>query len=125
MLGRTLRRETPSGRRSVGRADLGNSLKTTLEGSRLVNTTTADIGAQIAEQRDKIAETVGALAGKFDASDLRALADKLDTEDLRNRAESGASDLLEAASTKDGKKGLVIGAIVTLGLLVLARKLLG
>ncbi|MFL6154760.1 MAG: hypothetical protein ACJ72D_01625 [Marmoricola sp.] len=90
-----------------------------------MNTTTADLGAQIAEQRDKIAETVGAIAGKFDASDLRALADRIDADALRDRAESGAAELLDSAGTKDGKRGLAIGAVVTLGALFLLRKLLG
>lgn len=104
-----------------------------------MNTTTADLGAQIAEQRDKLAEAVTALAGKIDTTELKALVDKIDTKaitdkigdidtsDLRARAETGAHDLLDNATDSDGKpkRGLIIGAVVTLGVLVLVRRLLG
>ncbi|MCW2783986.1 MAG: hypothetical protein JWP74_503 [Marmoricola sp.] len=73
---------------------------------------TAEIGGQIAEHRDKLTETIG------------GLADQIDTSELRSRAESGASELLDSAGTKDGKRGLIIGAVITLGVLVLVRRLL-
>lgn len=82
-----------------------------------MNTNTADLGNQIAEQRERISETVGALADKID---------HIDTSELRARAESGAADLLENATDAQGrpKKGLLIGALAVVGLLVLARKFL-
>jgi hypothetical protein len=79
-----------------------------------VNTTTTDLAAQVAEQRDRLTEQVG------------TLADKIDTGELRARAESGAADLLDTVTDSDGKpkRGFLLGALAVVGLLILARKLL-
>lgn len=74
----------------------------------------ADIGEQLAEQTDKLAQSVS------------AIAEKIDTQDLKERAGAGASDLLDAATTKDGRprKGLLIGAVLLLVAVLVARRAL-
>lgn len=79
--------------------------------------TKTDLGAQIAEQRERLTETVGTLTEKIG---------DLDTNELRARAGSGAADLLENVTDSEGnpKRGLVLGAVAVLVAFVLLRKLL-
>ncbi|MGO4256821.1 hypothetical protein [Marmoricola sp. RAF53] len=52
------------------------------------------------------------------------IADKIDTQDLKDRASTGASDLIDAATTSDGrpKKGLLIGVAIVAILIFVARR---
>lgn len=79
--------------------------------------TKTGLGAQIAEQRERLTETVGTLTEKIG---------DLDTTELRARAGSGAADLLENVTDSEGnpKRGLVLGAVAVLVAFVLLRKLL-
>lgn len=74
----------------------------------------ADVGEQLAAQTDKLAQSVS------------AIAEKIDTQDLRDRAGSGAADLLDAATTREGrpKKGLLIGVVLVVVALLVARRAL-
>ena len=102
---------------------------------------TADLAAQIGEQRDRLTESVGALTDKIDVSaltdkidvnalkdkvDVSALTDKIDTDALRTRAGAGVEGLLENATDSEGrpKRGLLIGAVVGLVAVVLLRRVL-
>jgi hypothetical protein len=82
-----------------------------------MSTKTADLAAQVTEQRERLTGTVGTLADKIG---------ELDTGDLRARAGSGAADLLENATDSAGKpkRGLVLGAVAVLVGVVLLRKLM-
>jgi hypothetical protein len=71
-----------------------------------MSTRTADLGAQIAQQRERLTDTVG------------ALAEKIDTHEI-------AEEVRQTAKTKDGKRGLVIGLVVGLIGLIIVRRLLG
>ena len=93
---------------------------------------TADLAAQIGEQRDRLTESVGALTDKIDVNalkdkvDVSALTDKIDTDALRTRAGAGVEGLLENATDSEGrpKRGLLIGAVVGLIAVVLLRRVL-
>jgi hypothetical protein len=95
-------------------------------------TKTPDLGAQIAQQRDRLTESVGALADKVDVGsitdkiDVGAITDKIDTDAIRNRAESGLGELLDNATDSDGrpKRGLLIGLVLGVLALVVARRVL-
>lgn len=82
-----------------------------------MSTKTTDLGTQIAEQRERLTETVGMLSEKIG---------EIDTHDLRARAGSGAADLLENVTDSEGKPktGFVLGAVVVLVGFVLLRRLL-
>jgi hypothetical protein len=77
-------------------------------------TQTTDLGAQIVEQRDRLTESVG------------ALADRIDTDSLRSHAESVTADLIDTATDQNGRprRGLLIGLAVTVVALVLVRRVL-
>lgn len=93
---------------------------------------TAELAAQIGEQRDRLTESVGALSDKIDVSaltdkiDVSALTDKIDTDALRTRAGVGVEGLLDNATDSAGrpKRGLLIGAVVGLLAVVLLRRVL-
>lgn len=74
----------------------------------------ADLADQVAEKADKLAHAVG------------DIADQIAVQDLKERAESGAADLLDAATDDHGRprKGVLIGFAVVLGLALVARRLL-
>ncbi len=78
---------------------------------------TADISAQIAQQRERLTETVGALAEKIDTQEI--------ADTLRERATAGAGELRETANTKTGKRNLLVGAVLAIAGLLLVRRLLG
>jgi Protein of unknown function (DUF3618) len=82
-----------------------------------MSTRTADLGAQIAQHRDKLTETVGALTDKIDTQELVGT--------LKDHAATSADDLRETAGDARGRKGLIIGAIAAFVGLVLLRRLLG
>ncbi|MET3963363.1 F0F1-type ATP synthase membrane subunit b/b' [Marmoricola sp. OAE513] len=96
-------------------------------------TQTADLGAQIAEQRDRLSESVGAVAEKLgDKIDTTALTDKvekitsnIDTDEIRAKAEAGASQLLDQATDDQGrpKKGFLLGALGVVVVLAIVRRL--
>ncbi|MCW2855041.1 MAG: hypothetical protein JWR52_656 [Marmoricola sp.] len=81
-----------------------------------MSTKTADLGAQIAEHRDRLTETVGALADKIDTHDL--------ADGIKERAATGAGEIRESASTRDGRRGLILGLVGGVICLVLLRRLL-
>lgn len=93
---------------------------------------TADLGAQIGEQRDRLTETVGALTDKVDVSaltdkiDVSGLADKIDTDALRERAGTGAEALLDNVTDADGKprRGVLVGLVVGVLALFIVRRVL-
>lgn len=92
---------------------------------------TTDLSAQIGQQRDRLTESVGAIADKIDVSgltdkiDVSGLADKIDTDAIRAKAEAGASDLLEHATDDQGrpKKGLLVGLVLGVVALLVVRRL--
>lgn len=95
-------------------------------------TKTPDLSTQIAQQRDRLTESVGTLTDKIDVSaltdkiDVGALTDKIDTDALRSHAESGLGDLLENATDSNGrpKRKLLVGLVVGLLALVAVRRVL-
>ncbi len=76
-------------------------------------TQTADLAHQIAEQRDRLTESVG------------AIADKIDTDAIRTQAGAGVEHLLDTATDKDGKpkRGLLVGLVVAVVALLVVRRL--
>ncbi|MFL6062994.1 MAG: hypothetical protein ACJ72E_17330 [Marmoricola sp.] len=84
---------------------------------------TAELGAQIAQQRDKLTETVSALT-----ETVGALTEKIDTHDitdaLKERATTSAEELRTTAGDERGRKGLLIGAVAAFIGVVILRKLL-
>jgi len=84
---------------------------------------TADLGAQLGQQRDRLTESVGTLTDKIDVG---ALTDKIDTDALRTRAEAGVEGVLDSATDSKGrpKRGLLIGLVVGAITLVLVRRVL-
>ncbi|RNL63674.1 DUF3618 domain-containing protein [Nocardioides marmoriginsengisoli] len=82
-----------------------------------MNTTTTGLGAQIAEQRDRLTETVSALTDKLDAQEIAGT--------LKEHASAGAEDLRDTANDAKGRKGLIVGAVAALIGLILIRRLLG
>jgi hypothetical protein len=81
-----------------------------------VATATAGLGAQIAQQRDKLTETVGAIADKVDTQEIAGA--------LKERASTGVDELRDTAQDTHGRKGLIIGSVAALIGLVLLRRLL-
>jgi hypothetical protein len=77
---------------------------------------TAELGAQIAQQRDKLTETVGALTDKIDTHDI--------ADALKERATTGADEIRTTAGDERGRKGLLIGAVAAFIGVVILRKLL-
>lgn len=57
---------------------------------------------------------------------IEQIADKIDAQELKDRASAGASDLLDAATTSEGrpKKGLLIGIAIVAVLIFVARRAL-
>ena len=95
-------------------------------------TKTPDLSNQIAQQRDRLTEQVGALADKVDVGaitdkiDVGAITDKIDTDAIRHRAESGFEEILDHATDADGKpkRGLLIGLALGVVALVVAKRVL-
>jgi hypothetical protein len=77
---------------------------------------TADLGAQIAQQRERLTESVGALTDKIDTQEIAGA--------LKEHAASGADELRSTARDERGRKGLIIGAVLALVGLVVLRRLL-
>jgi hypothetical protein len=86
-----------------------------------MSTKTTDLGAQIAQQRERLTETVGSLADRIDTQEIAGA--------LRDRAATGADELRETVrdtpGDAKGRKGLIIGALAALVGLVVVRRLLG
>lgn len=79
-----------------------------------MSSTKADLGAQIAQQRERLTDTVSALAEKIDTHDI--------ADSLTERAVSSADELRQTATDEKGRKGLILGAIAAVvGLIVLRR----
>lgn len=77
---------------------------------------TADLGTQIAQQRDRLTDTVSAFADKIDTHEI--------ADTLKERAASSAGEFRETAADEKGRKGLILGAIAALVGLIVLRRLL-
>ncbi len=83
-------------------------------------TAPADLEAEILRQRERLTETVGALTERFEDFDVVGRA-----EEVLGRAESSATDLIDASTDDDGrpKPAIVIGgALAVIAVVVLLRR---
>lgn len=87
-------------------------------------TAPADLEAEILRQRERLGDTMSALAEKFEDLDVLARAEAGAT-DLLGRAETGASELIDASTDDNGRPKPVVligGAVAVVVVIALLRR---